>query len=69
MKIGVSTRIKQFKIPLDFRIDITLENITTNPPIIKIVEMLLVMLFPRTSPKLEKVTFLYFEEVEVFVRA
>ena len=42
-----------------FKIEIILEKITTNPPIIKTVEMLLIILFPKTSPKLEKVTFLF----------
>ena len=64
LKTEVSTSTKLLKIPLDFKIEITLENITTKPPIIKIVEILLVILFPRTSPKLEKVTFLYFEVLE-----
>lgn len=40
---------------LDFKIDIMLENITTNPPIIRIVEILLVILSDKISPKLEKV--------------
>ena len=40
---------------LDLRIDIILENITTNPPIIKMVEILLVILSDKISPKLEKV--------------
>ena len=48
-----------FIIPLDFKIEITLENITTNPPINKIVEILLVILSANTSPKLEKETVLF----------
>lgn len=44
--------------PLDFKMEITLENITTNPPINNIVEILLVILSAKTSPKLEKLTFL-----------
>ena len=42
--------------PLDFKIEITLEKITTKPPISKIVEILLVILSANTSPKLEKET-------------
>lgn len=43
-------------IPLAFKIDIILEKITINPPIRKIVEILLVILWAIISPKLEKVT-------------
>ena len=43
---------------LDFKMEITLENITTNPPINNIVEILLVILSAKTSPKLEKLTLL-----------
>ena len=45
-----------FKNPLAFKIEIMLEKTTTNPPINKIVEMLFVILLPKTSPKLEKDT-------------
>ena len=50
---------KMFRIPLDFKIEITLEKITTNPPINRIVEILLVILSANTSPKLEKETGLF----------
>lgn len=51
---------KTFKIPLDFKIEITLEKITTKPPISRIVEILLVILSAKTSPKLEKETGCFF---------
>ena len=54
--IGERTVEKADNIPLDFNIDITLEKITTKPPINKIVEMLFVILSDNTLPKLEKVT-------------
>lgn len=53
--IGERTVEKADNIPLDFNIDITLEKITTKPPINKIVEMLFVILSDNTLPKLEKV--------------
>lgn len=60
---------KMLIMPLDFKIEITLEKITTNPPINKMVEILLVILSAKTSPKLEKETFfdssLKFKLVEV----
>ena len=40
--------------PLDFRIEITEENITTNPPISNIDFILLMILSDKTSPRLEK---------------
>lgn len=51
---------KTFIKPLDFKIEITLEKITTKPPISRIVEILLVILFANTSPKLEKVITCFF---------
>ena len=56
---GESNKLTPFKIPLDFRIEIILEKITTNPPIRKIVETLLVILLAKTSPKLLKETYLF----------
>ena len=47
-------------IPLDFRIEIIEEKITTNPPITKIDFILLTILSDKISPKLEK-------EASVFV--
>ena len=41
-------------IPLDFKIEIIEEKITTNPPITKIDFILLIILSDKTSPKLEK---------------
>ena len=66
-KRGENKLDKIFKVPLAFKIEITLENITTNPPIKKIVEILLVMLSARTSPKLENVTFLLLILYEVLL--
>ena len=42
-KTGDKNTHKLERIPLDFKIEITLENITTNPPITKIVLILLVL--------------------------
>ena len=44
-------------IPLAFKIEITHENTTTKPPIRRIVEILLVILFAKISPRFEKETF------------
>lgn len=55
-KIGEILIEKTDNNPLDFNIDIILENITTKPPISKIVEMLFVILSDKILPKLEKVT-------------
>ena len=52
--IGDSIAVKTSKIPLWFNIDMITENITTKPPIIKIVEIAFVMLFPSISPREEK---------------
>ena len=41
-------------IPLDFKIEIIEEKMTTNPPISKIDFMLLIILSDKISPKLEK---------------
>ena len=55
-------------IPLDFRIEMIEEKITTNPPIIKIDFILLTILSDKISPKLEKeagvFVFAYVLEVE-----
>ena len=56
LKIGLNIKLTIFKIPLDFNIEIMLENITTKPPINKIVEILLVILLEITSPRFEKDT-------------
>ena len=40
--------------PLALKMDIILEKITTKPPIKRMVEMLLVILCDKISPKLEK---------------
>ena len=67
--IGVKQVVNKFNIPLDCRIEIILEKITTNPPIKRIVEMLLVILSANTSPKFEKLTsFLEFVVVERLLR-
>ena len=52
--IGDSIAVNPSKIPLWFNIDMITENITTKPPIIKIVEIAFVMLFPSISPREEK---------------
>ena len=57
-KIGVNSIAIRFNILLEFRIDIITENKTTNPPIIITVEVEFVILFPKTSPILERVTVL-----------
>ena len=44
------------RMPLDFKIEIMLEKITTNPPIRSMVEIEVVILSAKTSPKLEKET-------------
>ena len=54
LKNGAVKLDTALRIPLDFRIDIILENITTKPPINKIVEILLVILSDIISPKFEK---------------
>lgn len=54
---GVSIVVKIFNIPLDFKIEIILANITIKPPISSIVEILDVILWAKTSPKFEKETF------------
>ena len=57
-------------IPLDFKIEIIEEKITTNPPITKIDFILLTILSDKISPKLEKeacvFVFVYALEVEEF---
>ena len=58
-RIGESIKDIPLKIPLWFNIDITTENITTKPPIIKIVDIEFVMLFPNTSPSDEMDTDLF----------
>lgn len=54
LKIGLTILVKILKIPPVFNIEITLENITTNPPIRKIVEILLLILSAKISPRLDK---------------
>lgn len=54
LKIGLTILVKILKIPPVFNIEITLENITTNPPIRRIVEILLLILSAKTSPRLDK---------------
>ena len=56
LKIGLIISAQKFRMPLDFKIEITLAKITTNPPINKIVEVALVILSARTEPKFEKET-------------
>lgn len=46
--------------------EIITENITTNPPISKMVEILLLMLFPRTSPRSLKEMFCGFFLKDIF---
>lgn len=65
-KIGLIKFAKTPRIPLVFNIDIILENNTTNPPIIRSVEMLFVMLSDRISPRLSKFTGLELEVILVF---
>ena len=60
-KTGVINIEVLFRIPLDFKIEIILENNTINPPIRKIVEVALVILSAITSPRLFNDTFLYLE--------
>lgn len=55
LNIGENKLDESLSNPLEFSIDIMLEKITTNPPISKIVEMLLVILSAKISPRLEKV--------------
>ena len=62
-KIGAINKANIFKIPLAFKIDITLEKITTNPPINNIVEILLIILSDKIEPRLEKVIFSFEAEL------
>ena len=55
-KIGFSKTVKLFNKPLALKMEIILEKITTNPPIKRMVEMLLVILSAKISPKLENET-------------
>ena len=59
LNIGASIVVNIFNIPLDFKIEIILANITINPPISSIVEILDVILLANTSPKFEKETFCF----------
>ena len=54
---GSSNIQTKLVIPLIFKIDITTENNTTKPPIIRIVEIADWMLVPSISPKFETVIF------------
>ena len=58
VKIGLIKFAKMLRIPLVLNIDIILENNTTNPPIIRSVDMLFVILSDNISPKLYKLTVL-----------
>ena len=59
LNIGASIVVNIFNIPLDFKIEIILANITIKPPISSIVEILDVILWAKTSPKFEKETFCF----------
>ena len=54
LRAGCSKKIKL----LCFNIETITEKTTINPPIVKIVEIELVILFPITSPRLDKPTLL-----------
>jgi len=70
LKTGAITLERSSRSPLAFKIDIMLEKITTNPPINKMVEILLVILSANTSPKLEKVAklLIFCLELELFLK-
>ena len=59
-KVGVSILSNTETTWLTLKIEIITEKITTNPPIIKMVDIALVILSDKASPKLENVN-LYFE--------
>ena len=59
LKSGKKTYDKREKKPLIFNIEIKQENITTKPPIIIIVLLEFNILLPSTSPKLEKLQYLF----------
>ena len=61
LKTGLTNIATLFRIPLDFKIEIILENKTINPPISKTVEVALVILSAITSPRLFNDTFLYLD--------
>lgn len=56
LKMGEILNVIRFNSPHVFNIEIILEKIATKPPISNIVDILLVILSARTSPRLEKVT-------------
>ena len=62
LKIGVMLVHNIFNIPLALSMEMILENITTKPPINKIVEMLFVILSARISPKLAKLALLLLDK-------
>lgn len=62
-KVGVSILSNIEIIWLTLKIEIITENITTKPPIIRMVDIAFVILSDKTSPKLENVN-LYFEFTE-----
>ena len=68
LKNGVAMISIMCVIPLDFKIEIIEEKMTTNPPITKIDFILLTILSDKISPKLEKeacvFVFAYVLEVE-----
>ena len=66
-RIGAKQLDKIWIIPLDFKIDITLENITTNPPISRIVEIELLILSAKISPKLANETSLVLLSFNIFL--
>lgn len=62
LKIGVMLVHNIFNIPLALSMEMMLENITTKPPINKIVEMLFVILSASISPKLAKLALLLLDK-------
>ena len=66
VQIGVKTKFIIFIILLEFKIEMITENKITNPPIIKIVFIADLMLFPSISPRFENDIFCnLFSEVDV----
>jgi len=62
LKIGKFKVAKKLIIPVVFKIDIILENIITKPPINKIVDVALVILSAKTSPRFENDIFCFVSE-------
>ena len=67
LNIGELIRVNVLKIPLVFSIDIMLEKMMINPPIIRIVFVLLVMLSDRIFPKFDIVMLSVLDILGVFI--